>query len=135
MLDETVEELLQRSPAHLANDGRGQPGQNPLYGALIDTRRIGLFSDSQGIGRILFLWRKLDKSRPLQLKHERAANHISRRSVRLHPVPCLAQLPGELAAALARVLRDKGADEDHILPRDRLSSIAQHRFHAAFLPL
>jgi hypothetical protein len=115
MLDETLKQLLQRSPAHLANDGCGQRGQNPLYRALVDVGWIGLFSNSKGIGRILFLWRKLDKSRPLQLKHEGAANHISRLTVGLHPVPCLAQLAGELAAAVARVLSDKGADEDHIL--------------------
>jgi hypothetical protein len=82
---------------------------------LIDKGMSGFAAYSQRIGRITLLGGKLDKPRPLQLEQKSAADHVPGLSVRLHPVPYLAELYRELAPALTGVVCDKGPYQRDIL--------------------
>lgn len=72
-------------------------------------------------------------ARSVKLEHKRAAHHIAKGTVLLHPVPCPAKPAGKVAAAVARVIRNESADESDILLCNRFASIAQYRFHVGAL--
>jgi hypothetical protein len=130
VLDEAIEQCLERPPSHLAKLDSWQFRQNAAYGGLIDLGWLGAFAESQGIVRGKLPRREREMARSLKLEHKGATHLIAKLPVFLQPVPSQAQPAGKLAATLARVLRDEGANEGEIILGNCFASVGQYRFHA-----
>ncbi len=133
LLDETVEDRLEPSAAHLPEFQWHDLLQGGFNGRVIDLDLRWFFV----INRWVYTnarGRQTDVSRAVKREHEASANHVTELAVLLNPVPLSANLYGQCPPAVIGIVCDELVDEIHILRGGCPASVFDIEFHVLILP-
>lgn len=126
---QSVMESLERSPPDLANIDGSEAGNIALNRALIDKdgfRYAGVSpSGSTTPGG------KLDVAFGLKAQKKPTTNHVFGLSIKLSPVPSVADSAGQSSPVIIRVTLDQIPDEIDLPCTDGAASVNENRFHAS----
>jgi hypothetical protein len=126
---QSVMESLQRSPSDLANIDGSEAGNIALNRALIDKdgfRYAGVATSGSTTPR-----GKRDVAFGLKAQKEPTTNHVLGLSIKLSPVPGVADSAGQSSPVIIRVALDQIPDEIDLPCTDGAASVNEYRFHAS----
>jgi hypothetical protein len=128
-LDEGVEEAFVGTAPDLSKLKRAKRRELHLEGCRVEgdggraeARDDVVFGDAADRG-------ERDEAGTVELEHKTATDHVAKLAVGLAPVPGLAEVLGEGAAAGAWVLSDERADEVDIGGGDRATAVLERDVH------
>src|SRR2546425_2096052 len=126
---QTVEEAFVRRAAHLMERHRSQRAQRRVDRRGVDQDRWRTRARPPRLARRPLRWRELDVAPTMQPQQQASANRIAGQTVRLPPLPLVAERQGQRAAAETWRCPEEPPNRREIRGGDRSTAIPEREFH------